>query len=158
MLEFIVSRLLLGSYMIGSWKTASTFYSITKILFDTSILKEKLFMLHKTEIQNRYVLTEVFIYLQHGMLLNEEQLLAVASTQGDVHTRPLDLEIVNLKCQIQNNKQSISHHKLQTDKGIEEFRPLDVSYVLAVHPLLSLNNRIYNNNDNNNTDNNNNNN
>ena len=61
------------------------------------------------------------------MLLNEEQLLAVANTHGDVHTRPLEMEIVNLKCQIQNNKQSIGHHKLHTDKGIEDYRPLDVS-------------------------------
>ena len=63
------------------------------------------------------------------MLLNQEQLLAVASTHGDVHTRPLEMEIVNLKCQMQNNKQFISHHKLQTDKGIEDFRPPEVSLV-----------------------------
>jgi len=41
--------------------------------------------------------------------------------------RPLEMEIVNLKRQIQMNKQSIGQHKYQLEGGVEVLRPVDVS-------------------------------
>lgn len=60
-----------------------------------------------------------------GMVLSQEYLVAVSGTHGDTHVRPLEMEIVNLKRQIQMNKQSISQNKYQLDSGIEVFRQGD---------------------------------
>ena len=61
------------------------------------------------------------------MVLSQDYLIAVSGTQGDSHVRPQEMEIVNLKRQIQMNKQSISQNKYQLDSGIEPFRQGDVS-------------------------------
>ena len=66
--------------------------------------------------------------LSQGMVLSQEYLVAVSGTHGDAHVRPLEIEIVNLKRQIQMNKQSISQNKYQLDSGVEVFRPGEVSY------------------------------
>jgi len=63
------------------------------------------------------------------MVLSQEYLDSVSGTHGDSHVRPLEMEIVNLKRQIQANKQSISQHKYQLDSGVETLRPGDVSAV-----------------------------
>ena len=63
------------------------------------------------------------------MVLSQEYLVSVSGTHGDSHVRPLEMEIVNLKRQIQANKQSISQHKYQLENGIEVMRPGDVSAV-----------------------------
>lgn len=60
-----------------------------------------------------------------GMVLSQDYLIAVSGTQGDSHVRPQEMEIVNLKRQIQMNKQSISQNKYQLDSGIEVFRQGD---------------------------------
>ncbi|KAK2552346.1 REST corepressor 3 [Acropora cervicornis] len=60
-----------------------------------------------------------------GMVLSQDYLIAVSGTQGDSHVRPLEMEIVNLKRQVQMNKQSISQNKYQLDSGIEVFRQGD---------------------------------
>ena len=61
------------------------------------------------------------------MVLSQEYLVAVSGTHGDAHVRPQEMEIVNLKRQIQMNKQTISQNKYQLDNGIQVFRPGDVS-------------------------------
>lgn len=63
------------------------------------------------------------------MVLSQEYLVSVSGTHGDSHVRPLEMEIVNLKRQIQANKQSISQHKYQLENGVEAVRPGDVSAV-----------------------------
>ena len=63
------------------------------------------------------------------MVLSQEYLASVFGTHGDSHVRPLEMEIVNLKRQVQANKQSISQHKAQLDSGVETLRPGDVSVV-----------------------------
>lgn len=60
-----------------------------------------------------------------GMVLTQDYLVSVSGTHGDTHVRPLEVEIVNLKRQIQANKQSISQHKYQLDSGVETMRPGD---------------------------------
>lgn len=67
-----------------------------------------------------------------GMILSQDYLVAVSGTHGDSHVRPLELEIVNLKRQIQANKQSISQQKYQANDGIENFRPSDVSALIII--------------------------
>ena len=62
-----------------------------------------------------------------GMVLSQDYLASVSGTHGDSHVRPLEMEIVNLKRQIQANKQSISQHKYQLENGVETLRPGDVS-------------------------------
>ena len=66
------------------------------------------------------------------MILSQDYLVAVSGTHGDSHVRPLELEIVNLKRQIQANKQSISQQKYQANDGIENFRPSDVSALIII--------------------------
>ena len=66
-------------------------------------------------------------FFVQGMVLSQEYLVAVSGTHGDAHVRPQEMEIVNLKRQIQMNKQSISQNKYQLEHGIEVFRPGDVS-------------------------------
>ena len=61
------------------------------------------------------------------MVLSQDYLASVSGTHGDSHVRPLEMEIVNLKRQIQANKQSISQHKYQLESGVETLRPGDVS-------------------------------
>ena len=63
------------------------------------------------------------------MVLSQDYLVSVSGTHGDSHVRPLEMEIVNLKRQIQANKQSISQHKYQLESGVETLRPGDVSMV-----------------------------
>ena len=63
------------------------------------------------------------------MVLSQEYLTAVSGTHGDSHVRPLEMEIVNLKRQVQMNKQSIGQHKSQIENGIEAVRPGDVSKI-----------------------------
>lgn len=60
-----------------------------------------------------------------GMVLSQDYLSSVSGTHGDSHVRPLEMEIVNLKRQIQANKQSISQHKYQLENGVETLRPGD---------------------------------
>lgn len=60
-----------------------------------------------------------------GMVLSQDYLVSVSGTHGDSHVRPMEMEIVNLKRQIQMNKQSISQNKYQLENGIEAMRPGD---------------------------------
>ncbi|XP_058962748.1 REST corepressor 3 isoform X3 [Pocillopora verrucosa] len=60
-----------------------------------------------------------------GMVLSQEYLVSVSGTLGDNHVRPLEVDIVNLKRQIQTNKQEISQHKYTLDGGVETMRPGD---------------------------------
>lgn len=68
------------------------------------------------------------------MVLSQDYLSSVSGTHGDSHVRPLEMEIVNLKRQIQANKQSISQHKYQLENGVETLRPGDVSTVKTSQP------------------------
>ena len=63
------------------------------------------------------------------MVLSQEYLVSVSGTLGDNHVRPLEVDIVNLKRQIQTNKQEISQHKYMLDGGVETMRPGDVSWI-----------------------------
>lgn len=67
------------------------------------------------------------------MVLSQDYLTAVSGTHGDSHVRPLEMEIVNLKRQLQMNKQSIGQHKSQIENGIEAVRPGDVSKINCTH-------------------------
>ena len=64
-----------------------------------------------------------------GMFLNGEDLKALATgpaNQGDAILRQLEAEIVTLKRQVQNQKQSIGILKTKTSCGVESFKPPQV--------------------------------
>lgn len=63
-----------------------------------------------------------------GMYINHDDLIAMASGpagQGEQMLKAMDREIVSLKRQVQNNKQSLSALKKKTNEGIDQFRPPD---------------------------------
>ncbi|XP_063230264.1 REST corepressor 1 isoform X2 [Bacillus rossius redtenbacheri] len=68
-----------------------------------------------------------------GMYINHDDLVAMASgppaaapsAQGEQMLKAMDREIVSLKRQVQNNKQTLSSFKRKTGEGIDEFRPAD---------------------------------
>ncbi|KAJ9584322.1 hypothetical protein L9F63_021322, partial [Diploptera punctata] len=68
-----------------------------------------------------------------GMYINHDDLVAMATgppalapaNQGDQMLKAMDREIVSLKRQVQNNKQSLSSFKRKTTEGIDDLRPPD---------------------------------
>ncbi|XP_047099716.1 REST corepressor 3 [Schistocerca piceifrons] len=67
-----------------------------------------------------------------GMYINHDDLVAMASSQGggagaggEHMLKAMDREIVSLKRQVQNNKQTLSALRRKTSEGIDEYRPLD---------------------------------
>ncbi|RWS30654.1 REST corepressor 1-like protein [Leptotrombidium deliense] len=65
-----------------------------------------------------------------GIFLNFQDLMTIAGGpcgQGEALLKALDSEVVNLKRQVQNNKQMISQLKHKTANGINEFRPPETS-------------------------------
>nr|CAD7587906.1 unnamed protein product [Timema genevievae] len=69
------------------------------------------------------------------MYINHDDLVAMASgpptpapaTQGEQMLKAMDREIVSLKRQVQNNKQTLSSFKRKTSEGIDDFRPADTT-------------------------------
>ena len=65
-----------------------------------------------------------------GMYLTQEDLLALATGppgQGEALLKQLDMELVQLKRHVQNNKQLVSMHKQKVHGGIDGYRLPDVS-------------------------------
>lgn len=70
-----------------------------------------------------------------GMYINHDDLVAMAAgppapapaSQGDQMLKAMDREIVSLKRQVQNNKQSLSSFKRKTAEGIDDLRPPDAN-------------------------------
>lgn len=60
-----------------------------------------------------------------GMVISQEALTAVSSVHNNAHIRPLEMDIVNLKRQIQSNKQNISQDRYELTSGIDTFRSLE---------------------------------
>lgn len=70
-----------------------------------------------------------------GMYLSQQDLLALATGppgQGDAILKQLDAELVQLKRQVQNNKQIVSMHKQKTSSGIDVLRISEVRLVVAI--------------------------
>ena len=59
--------------------------------------------------------------------------MAVSNVHNNAHVRPLEMDIVNLKRQIQSHKQNISQDRYELHSGIDGFRSLEVKvlYVLV---------------------------
>uniref|UniRef100_A0A1B6CTF4 REST corepressor n=3 Tax=Clastoptera arizonana TaxID=38151 RepID=A0A1B6CTF4_9HEMI len=60
-----------------------------------------------------------------GMYINHDDLVAMASGPGEQMLKAMDREIVSLKRQVQNNKQTLSALKIKTNEGIDQLRPSD---------------------------------
>lgn len=56
-----------------------------------------------------------------GDLLNE-----IAEVSGDGHLRPLEIELINLRRQVQTTKQSISQDKSLVVEKLDRLRPPEV--------------------------------
>lgn len=62
-----------------------------------------------------------------GMTITQESLLIVSGLHSNAHLRPLDMDIINLKRQIQTNKQNISQDRFDLQVGINDVRGLEPS-------------------------------
>ena len=62
------------------------------------------------------------------MVITQDALIAVSSVHNNAHVRPLEMEMVNLKRQIQSNKQNISQDRYELQAGIDNTRGLEVLY------------------------------
>ena len=60
------------------------------------------------------------------MNITQEYLRTVSGLHSNAHLRPLDMDIINLKRQIQSNKQSISQDRFDLQAGINNVRGLEV--------------------------------
>ena len=60
------------------------------------------------------------------MNITQEYLLTVSGLHSSAHLRPLDMDIINLKRQIQSNKQNISQDRYDLQVGINDSRGLEV--------------------------------
>lgn len=62
-----------------------------------------------------------------GMVITQEALTVVSVVHNNAHVRPLEMDIVNLKRQIQSNKQNISQDRYELQTGIDGFRSLELN-------------------------------
>ena len=63
----------------------------------------------------------------------------VSGLHSNAHLRPLDIDIISLKRQIQSNKQNISQDRFDLQVGINDVRGLEVQYcflLFGFHRLL----------------------
>ena len=60
------------------------------------------------------------------MSITQESLLMVSGLHSNAHLRPLDIDIINLKRQIQSSKQNISQDRFDLQVGINDVRGLEV--------------------------------
>ena len=72
----------------------------------------------------------MFDVLFQGMHLNGDLLNDVAQVHGDGHVRPLEIDLINLRRQVQTTKQTISQEKQSLAESLERIRPPEVSAVL----------------------------
>ncbi|MGH0186810.1 UNVERIFIED_CONTAM: hypothetical protein FKN15_022564 [Acipenser sinensis] len=63
-----------------------------------------------------------------GMYLSQEDIAAVSASTDTATLRQLDTQLVSLKRQVQNIKQMNSSLKQNLEKGIDQLRPLEVSW------------------------------
>ena len=68
---------------------------------------------------------EFFIHLQ-GMHLTVDLLSDTSEVHGDGHLRPLEIELINLKRQVQTSKQALSQDKAMLGEKLDRFRPPEV--------------------------------
>ncbi len=60
------------------------------------------------------------------MHLNAELLNEVSQVQGDGHVRPLEIDLINLRRQVQAGKQGISQEKQDLSGSLDRLRPPEV--------------------------------
>ena len=61
-----------------------------------------------------------------GMHLTVDLLSETSEVHGDGHLRPLEIELINLKRQVQSSKQALSQDKVQLGEKLDRFRPPEV--------------------------------
>jgi len=63
------------------------------------------------------------------MSLNADMLVDIAQCHGDSHTRPLEVELINLKRQVMTDKQMLQEQAIALGGKVEHLRPLSVREV-----------------------------
>jgi hypothetical protein len=71
------------------------------------------------------------------MTITQESLLVVSGLHSNAHLRPLDMDIINLKRQIQTNKQNISQDRFDLQVGINDVRGLEVGFILFYYKIFT---------------------
>ena len=59
-----------------------------------------------------------------GDLLND-----ISQVHGDSHVRPLEIELINLRRQVQASKQAIGQDKSATGEKMDKYRPPEVGHL-----------------------------
>lgn len=73
-----------------------------------------------------------------GMYISSSDLNTIAGGppgQGEALLKAIDSEVINLKRQVQNNKQMISQLRHKTSCGVDEFRPVEVIILINLNNL-----------------------
>ena len=76
----------------------------------------------------RQHLISILTSIWQGIKLTQDSLIDVSQTHGDNHVRQLEAELINLRRQIQTNKQNNSQEKQRSLGPVEKCRPPDVSF------------------------------
>ena len=66
------------------------------------------------------------------MHLTVDLLSETSEIHGDGHLRPLEIELINLRRQVQASKQALSQDKALLGEKLDRFRPPEVCTVLLV--------------------------